>query len=31
MRGLILLVNDNHVDSYLKEIYIYVYFGRIVT
>ena len=29
-RGLILLVNDNHVDNNLKEILVYVYFGSIV-
>ena len=27
MRGLISLVNDNHVDNNLKEILVYVYFG----
>ena len=29
-RGLVSLVNDNHVDNNLKEIFIYVYFGSIV-
>ena len=29
-RGLILLINDNHADNYLKEILLYVYFGLIV-
>ena len=30
MRGLISLINDNHVDNNLKEILVYVYFGAIV-
>ena len=30
MRGLISLVNHNHVDNNLKEILVYVYFGSIV-
>ena len=30
MRGLISLVNDNHVDSSLKEILVYVYLSSIV-
>ena len=29
-RGLILLVNDNHVDNHLKEILLYVNFDPIV-
>ena len=29
MRGLIALVNENHVDNNLKEILVYVYFGSI--
>ena len=29
MSGLILLVNDNHVDNNRKEILMYVYFGSI--
>ena len=28
--GLILLVNDNHMENYYKEILVYVYFGWIV-
>ena len=31
MSGLISLVNDNHADSNLKEILVYVYFGSIVS
>ena len=27
MRGFIILVNDNHVDNYLKEILAFVYLG----
>ena len=30
MRGLITLVNDNHVDNYLKEILAFLYYGSIV-
>ena len=30
MRGLITLVNDNHVDNCLKEILAFVYYGSIV-
>ena len=30
MRGLIKLVNDNHVDNYLKDILAFVYYGSIV-
>ena len=30
-RGLILLVNDNHVNNKLKEILVYVYLGSIVS
>ena len=30
MRGLISLVNDNHVDNKLKDILVYVYLGSIV-
>ena len=30
MRGLITLVNDNHMDNYLKEILVFVYYGSIV-
>ena len=30
MRGLITLVNDNHVDNYLKESLAFVYYGSIV-
>ena len=30
MGGLITLVNDNHVDNYLKEILAFVYYGSIV-
>ena len=29
-RGLISLVNDNHVNNNLKEILVYVYFGSIL-
>ena len=29
-RGLISLVNDNHIDNNLKEILVYVYLGSIV-
>ena len=29
MRDLITLVNDNHVDNYLKEILAFVYYGLI--
>ena len=30
MQGLITLVNDNHMDNYLKEILVFVYYGLIV-
>ena len=30
MHGLITLVNDNHMDKYLKEILAFVYHGLIV-
>ena len=30
MHGLIALIKDNHVDSYLKEILEVVYYGSIV-
>ena len=30
MHGLIILVNDNHVDNYLKEILAFVYYGSFV-
>ena len=30
MRGLITLVNDNHMDNYLKEILTFYYYGLIV-
>ena len=30
MRGLISLVNDNHVDNNFKEILVYIYLGSIV-
>ena len=30
MRSLIKLVNDNHMDNYLKEIFAFVYCGLIV-
>ena len=30
MCGVITLVNDNHVDNYLKEILAFVYYGLIV-
>ena len=30
MHGLITLFNDNHVDNYLKEILVFVYYGSIV-
>ena len=30
MHGLITLVSDNHVDNYLKEILVFVYYGSIV-
>ena len=29
MGGLITLVNDNHLDNYLKEIFAFVYYGSI--
>ena len=30
MRGLITVVNDNHVDNYLKKNFAFVYFGSTV-
>ena len=30
MHSLILLVNDNHMDNYIKEILAFVYYGLIV-
>ena len=30
MRSWITLVNDNHVDNYLKEILAFVYYGSVV-